>query len=377
MAHNDYYKKLTESLNRKYLTEAWSDNMPDWLKPRLGLLANLDKPYDEVNKYVSKSKNPNVQNTYTWNRVNEYRKSKFGVSDDRFEYRKPRNGPAAKNLFRGFRDEGIDLTKAFFVDDTDNPPTKKNDPRTIFPNVGIWHFPNGQVYAMGINDLEKLDLYGSTYRDKIFSKIPVKELSAMSDHFCYIEGSTVDKTTIPNKRTERREYKDWMKNNRSEVRATQNEIDNVWEYGMSKNPKDVTRRRYDMSGYYTVPSSQRLRDELDKRRAVVWSKWFKDIEEKLVDFKDDLDSTMLSRPWDDMDFMSELQNAASQYRQAIYYYKTAMERLERLISNYGENSDEFLSRITDRCKDPLDDAENYIDSARNYLDKYVLTRIDF
>ncbi len=377
MAHNDYYKKLTESLNRKYLTEAWSDNMPDWLKPRLSSLAMIGKSEDELQPYAERSKNRDVINTPSWNKVWAYRQSKGGARDP-FVYRKPRNGPKATNLFDGFKKAGIDLTSVFFVDDSDNPPTKKSDPRVNFPNIGIWHFSNGQVYAQGMNDLEKCKAapYDSPLYEKIFSRVPIKDLSDMCDHFCYIDGSSIDKSVLPNKAKERSEYADWRSENPQERRATQKEINRSF-YWSAPDPTDVTRERYDRSGYYVVPSSKRLRNELNKRRAVTWSNWFKDVEDKLVDLKSDIDSAMLSRTWDDMSFMNDLGNVTNQAHQAIYCYKEAMERVERLINRYGENSDEFLSHITDSCKDYLVRSDKYIENAREYLDKYVLSRIDF
>ena len=34
-----YYQILAESLTDKYLTEAWSESMPNWMKPRLNATA--------------------------------------------------------------------------------------------------------------------------------------------------------------------------------------------------------------------------------------------------------------------------------------------------------------------------------------------------
>ena len=96
MRNNDYYKILTESINKKYLNEAWSDSMPEWMKPRLNATAMFsDKnSSDKINRTARK----------TGLSPDELRINKGqGYRYDRADYKKSRStGERGKNLYQSF-----------------------------------------------------------------------------------------------------------------------------------------------------------------------------------------------------------------------------------------------------------------------------------
>ena len=163
----NYFVLLSERLEDNYaLNEAWSDTMPDWIKSRVQFLAN---------------------NTSDWNVRTD--------SGSRIRYAKKRGDRWAPDmdLFQSLK-ASVDLQNATFVTPGDFPSSGRH-PYCKSPNIPIWHLRNGQIYACGINDDEKLDRW-DFYPDtdasgKAFKYISVKELNKLSDDFCYIDGASL------------------------------------------------------------------------------------------------------------------------------------------------------------------------------------------
>ena len=359
MKSTEYYKILTESINKKYLKEAWSDSMPDWMKPRL----NATAMFSDRDSAEKMSRTARKTGRYVQELINQKGQ---GFGYDRADYMKSRStGERGKNLYTSFINAGVDLQNVEFIEG--DLPTSKNDERIQPPNIGIWNIPStGQIYAKGINDSEKLlSGTGTKYTDYPFFRMPIKGLAEISDKFCYIDGSSIVNRDVNEIKRERRAYKQWEKNNPS----------------LNRNVYNPWGREVDKSGYQIVPSSERLRDELNKRKAKSWSSWFEKAEDELKSLYNDIGSAMMSQPWDNKSFSITIQQALDVYDSAVGKYKDAMETLQRLISNWGQDTDEFLSRIGNEgyysARWYLNQANDYIKRARSYVDKYVLTNIDF
>lgn len=365
---NDYYRRLAESMTNKILNEAWSDSMPDWMKPRLNATAFYDDIHDSE-KIAAKARRSGKD---AWDTRVEMG---GGYPYDPAEYRNPRNGPSGKSLYRSFNDANIDLQKVEFI--PGEPPTSKKDSRIQPPNIGIWNLPGtGQVYAKGINDLEKLrhvpfDPYDS-HAGWAFKDLPIKFLyDACEGQFCYIDGSNIPQRNIGDIRRQRAAYTYWEHDNPSLVRNVPSKY--LWT------------DKKDKSGYVVVPSSKRLAKKLEALKAKGWSKWFEKAEDDLQELYNDIGAVFNSQGWKDADgdINNAIQNAMDRYSYALSYYKAAMRDVQELIRVYGENSDEFLQKIGQSGgygttpKGNLSTAQSYINSARNYIDKYVLKYIDF
>ena len=360
----NYYGILAESMTNKILKEAWSDSMPDWMKPRLNATAYFSDR-NSGDKAIEKSKRSGVNLRQVQLNMGG------GQSYDQADYQKPRGGSRGKSLFDAFKAANIDLNQVKFI--SGEPPTSKNDPRIQAPNIGIWNLPGtGQVYAMGLNDLEKLrsvSLAGETYSkyaDYAFKYLPIKVLKELCNgQFCYIDGKDIPQRDIKDIQSQRLDYERWAMNNPTLVRGAAD----YW------NPKDK-------SGYSVIPSSKRLARQLQALKAKNWSKWFEEAEDNLQELYSDITSAMASFSWKDAsDVTSAVQNALNYYNYALNDYKRAMRRVQDLIDAYGEGSQEFLTQIGrdgySSVKSYLEDTKQEIEHARMYVDKYVLKYIDF
>lgn len=363
---NDYYRRLAESMTNKILNEAWSDSMPDWMKPRL----NATAFYGDIHQNEKIAAKARRSGKDRWDTQVEMG---GGYPYDPAEYRNPRNGPSGRSLYRSFNDANIDLQKVEFI--PGEPPTSKKDSRIQPPNIGIWNLPGtGQVYAKGINDLEKLrhvpiDPYDS-HAGWAFKDLPIKFLHDVCEgQFCYIDGSNIPQRNIQDAQRSRADYKYWEMNNPSLVRN-----------GPTLGWGTISR---DRSGYVIVPSSKRLAKKLEALKAKSWSKWFEKAEDDLQELYNDIGSIFSVYSWkdSDADLSDAIRAAMQRYDYALGYYKKAMRDVQELIRVYGENSDAFLQVIGQSgygsIKNELEEAQSYINSAKAYVDKYVLKYIDF
>ena len=361
---NDYYKRLAESMAHKVLNEAWSDSMPDWMKPRLNATAFYSDRHQGA-KVANKAR-----------RSGEYEydvraQMGGGYVNDPADYQKPRGGIRGDSLYDAFKRAQIDLSQVKFI--PGEPPVNKNDPRIQAPNIGIWNLPGtGQVYAMGLNDLEKLrhvNNAGETYTkyaDYAFKYLPIKALKELcGGQFCYIDGDNIPQKNIGKLQAQRNEYATWAANNPTLVRG----IPDYW------NTKDK-------SGYSVVPSAKRLARQLQALKAKNWSKWFEEAEDKLQELYNDISSVMTSYSWKDGNLISDaVKQSLIYYEYALNDYKMAMKRVQDLIDAYGENSQDFLNQVGregyNSVKSRLNETNQEINQARMFIDRYVLKYIDF
>lgn len=355
------YKKIVESIEAKALNEAWSESMPNWLKPRLQATAYYSDRNQRSKVYKRQQRTGEPLSVARMHLAGD--NSAF----DQADYANTRDGRMGENLFRAFKDAGIDLQNVKFIEG--EIPTKKSDPRIQPPNIGIWNIPaTKQVYAKGLNDLEKLmssnALPDSKYINYRFEHLPIKALAEMSDHFCYIDGNSIAKRDINAVQRERIEHSEWEKHNPTEVRQPEY----GWGYPL------------DPSGYPKVPSSERLRKKLEKLKAAKWADKFKETEENLRELHSDIGQVLTQSDWSDVGLSQTIQGALNNYQNAVNDYKSAQVAVETYIARYGKDTDEFLQQINQGYYSPikrLDEAKYYIDNSRKLINKFVMSPIEF
>ena len=371
-----YYQILAESLTDKYLTEAWSESMPNWMKPRL----NATAMYSDRNA-GKKSDYGNVKGQ--------------GTTWDMADYQKPRGGFRGKNLYQSFIDLGIDLSQTEFIEG--EIPTKKSDDRIQPPNIGIWNIPfTGQVYAKGVNDLEKLRSSANMpseltkYIDYPFKSLPIKALYELSDHFCYIPGNKIVNRDYRQISSDRNELNKWRRSQKGGI-ANRMPAESTYlknhEFGdPSKGTpfdylsySDVLDLQADKSGYYVVPSSKRYAKELAQRKADKYADKLVEYERKLKDLFLSLQDMWSTLDWDEVDYTETnlRESAAHAYRSALDDYKTILSRVNVTLENYVEKTPEFRQEIIHIFNLYENDLKKHLKKANELLSRYKYSVLDF
>lgn len=374
MVNKDYYALLTEAMQNKYkkktLNEAWSDSMPDWLKPRLNALGLNDKIASEARSWGSSL---NVEKA--WEHLKDYPRfmrayrryvdagawhdtavmqaaKDIGWSSQRTDTVKPRGASweeqenARKDIFTQFRDVyGIDLTKAEFVETT--PPKSAKSPAMQEGNIPIWYIPStNQIYAKGMNDYEVLNSgSGSEFTSKAFKYIPLKELASLSDgNFCYIESSSIDTAGIPRKLRYREANKEWVKDNPEMIRGIPGDTKRL----LIRDPEGRSVRMYDAtrdaSGYLVVPPSEKYRDIIEKHSATrKYSKKIQELEDRLKQYYSILVSAPRLGTWKKP---IDTKDALSYYTSALGFYKQMLDDIDAILKEFGPESKEFINYLT-------------------------------
>lgn len=218
--------KINESLEKKYyLMEKYSDSMPDWLGRRLDYTQHMHRGNYTNNFEYPALKQDNVEvDSLTGHRVPigggsfapdvDAVKDKFTEYSDTlspsYSYRgtPTRTQDAQNSLYYNFRSLGIPLDK---VEVQEGPmPVKASDSRLKEPNIPIFLFDNGQVYAKGVNDNE---IYWDDEKERPFKHIPMKYLLSWAVSFAYIDGSNPANFNAHDTRAKRRSPKgtDWRR----------------------------------------------------------------------------------------------------------------------------------------------------------------------
>lgn len=101
-------------------------------------------------------------------------------------------------------------------------PTKASDSRLKEPNIPIFLFDNGQVYAKGVNDNE---IYWDDEKERAFKFIPMKYLLSNAVSFAYIDGSNPANFNAHDTRAKRRSPKgtDWRRYERDKSNQVSDE----------------------------------------------------------------------------------------------------------------------------------------------------------
>ena len=382
---NNYYNILAESLTKKYTTslnEAWGENIPDWMKSSLerGRILSDGNNKMEKSKIYQKALKATGYDDYAARQIarKEWEKAK-GVSHSDFaDYQNPRGsymGDSEKSLFAQFKAHGIDLNSPNMKFIEGEPPKSKNDPRIQPPNIGIWYIPSqkgrayDQVYAQGINDLEKpFDpaMSAGNYSNTPFKDFSVKKLAEISSKFCYIDGSTIEK----------RDY-DTLKQTREENKAFTSA---AMSTGQERLPNEARAwNRTDASGYMIIPSSQKYAHKLEEMKLKGWAKKLTDAENELNSLYSNYQQTISSMDMFDLDydFRNATRTFMSDFVDALMHYKNALQEIDSIKSRHIVNSKEFLQALKDSSfTRELRIYKNYIDEAKNYFKDYMLSEID-
>ena len=382
---NNYYNILAESLTKKYTTslnEAWGENIPDWMKSSLerGRILSDSNNKMEKSKIYQKALKATGYDDYAARQIarKEWEKAK-GVSHSDFaDYQNPRGSymsDSEKSLFAQFKAHGIDLNSPNMKFIEGEPPKSKNDPRIQPPNIGIWYIPSqkgrayDQVYAQGINDLEKpFDpaMSAGNYSNTPFKDFSVKKLAEISSKFCYIDGSTIEK----------RDY-DTLKQTREENKAFTSA---AMSTGQERLPNEARAwNNVDASGYLRIPSSQKYAHKLEEMKLKGWAKKLTDAENELNSLYSNYQQTISSMDMFDLDydFRNATRTFMSDFVDALMHYKNALQEIDSIKSRHIVNSTEFLQALKDSSfTRELRIYKNYIDEAKNYFKDYMLSEID-
>lgn len=384
----DYYNILAESITKKYATplnEAWG-NAPDWMKGALARGNNYDKmKSSKVYKKAFANAKAQGMDDYLADRTAKkaWENAKGTTLQDFADYQNPRGSylsDSSKTLQAQFMGKGIDLNSPNIKFIEGEPPKSKNDPRIQPPNIGIWYIPSksgkayDQVYAQGINDLEKpftpvVDV--GNYSNTPFKDFSVKKLAEISDKFCYIDGSTIEK----------RDYET--------IRQTrhQNELDDysLIYNGKMRVPKERRGGNYwgtkqiDKSGYVIIPPSEKYADKLEEMKLKGWAKKLTDTENELNSLLSTYQKSIATIDMLDFDndFQRSLNGFNSAFNRAITYYENALNEIANIQSMHVTNSSEFLQELkTSNFKIALDRCESYMKDAKDYFSDYMLSEID-
>ena len=229
--------KINESLDKKYyLMEKYSDSMPDWLGRRLDYTQHMHRGnYDNDSKYPALKRDDVEVDSLTGHRDLRGYGSKADINATRdkfteysdtlspsYSYRgTPTRTQASQNsLYYNFRSLGIPLDK---VEVQEGPiPVKASDRRLKEPNIPIFLFDNGQVYAKGVNDNE---IYWDDEKERPFKHIPMKYLLSWAVSFAYIDGSNPANFNAHDIRAKRRSPKgtDWRRYERDKSKQVSDE----------------------------------------------------------------------------------------------------------------------------------------------------------
>lgn len=384
---NNYYNILAESITKKYatpLTEAWG-NAPDWMKGPLTRGNNTDNMLKSkvYQKAYANAEAQGMDDYLAYRTAKKaWENAKGTTAHDFADYQHPRGSymsDSSKTLQAQFMAKGIDLNSPNIKFIEGEPPKSKNDPRIQPPNIGIWYIPSksgkayDQVYAQGINDLEKpFDPAVSVgnYSNTPFKDFSVKKLAEISSKFCYIDGSTIEKRDYENIRQTRR----------------QNEVDDnsLIHSGQMRVPKEERGNwrgghSLDKSGYVVIPPSEKYADKLEEMKLKGWAKKLTNTENELNSLLSTYQKTMSTI--DILDFDYDFRNAAksftSYFADAVYYYKSALQEIDNIKLNHPVNSKEFLQALKHSYfTDELKSCENYLNKAKDYFSYYMLSEID-
>lgn len=381
---NNYYTRLSEALLNKYsepLNEAWADSMPNWMK------SSMNRGHDNVksSKIYKKAYNDAINNGYgSWRAstaaMKAWEDAKGTAVRDFADYQSPRNEfipDRQKSLFGAFQKQGIDLNSPNIKFIEGDMPTKNSDPRVQPPNIPIWHIPSragaayDQVYARGINDLEKpyaplnSDAVGN-YHSTPFKHWSIKKLAEASDKFCYIDGSTIEKRDYNQIDNDREQWK------RDKIDLINN--------GLERAP-DSLSNYYDLdaSGYVKIPPAKKYAKQLELLHLKKWSKDLLKVEETLNDVWSTYQSTIsAARITDIRDMEYDMRSFISSFSSAIGNYNDALYEIDRLTARYSKDSEDFLKALQrSDFKHYLHYAETYINRAEDEFKRHALKPLDF
>jgi len=308
-------KHLTESLNNKYLTEAFGDTFPKWFKDAL---ADSRKYYGKRNLSMGPRHGGTID---------------VGIEPDKAKGPKPtitqpkgfKGDLETLSLFNQARNAGLDFQNTQI---TEAPvPSSTKDPIMKDENiVRIWGFPNGQAYVEGLNDKEKYAV--DNYQFAWFSP---KRLIDNASHFAYFKKSELDPSVYYSKEKERNNTFDDMSNMYREhpemVNTNRGSDSHFAKLSQRYDPEtraDITYGNYekdklDKSGYLVSP--KRYADALKKAKAGRAYGMLSKIHTQLENLYED--------------YLNALDNVDESDLNAIDFPYHSLGNIRKLIANYN------------------------------------------
>lgn len=344
---------LNESLERKYLTESEEltetmADMPDWLKKRI-----LTTKYTRNDGQYGR--NMGVKDT-SYRNGRDVIDAKNPEAGPRPTYTKARGAKREdSSLFGQLLAHGINMDTVNIIE---GPlPEKRTDPRLKEPNIPIFLFPNGQVYAKGINDNEEY----AAAEYKAFKYVPMKTLLSEVSAFAYIDGTDDNNFKVKDKRAAREK--------------TKNELRNIPNYNRDKSMAGHTDWRgtplFDKSGYKIIKTVDRYKDKLAEMKCSKIYDVLQEKEDYLKEVKEELANIFMNTDIKDMhnddpDFKAAFKgsdNIFDTFARAVDNYNACISHLDNIMKSdwdderkkqeiiYFINYDSNFDRLNERIKE--------------------------
>lgn len=337
-------KDLNESFSKQYktapkerLNEAFNDSFPSWLKARLS----------ELNKFHGTDKN----GPYGGNSYSIPRNSRPDYSNPRGFTGRPRELSLFDKLLKETDIESLEVIEGEI-------PKKRTDPRLKAPNIPIWHFPNGQVYIQGFNDME-IDR-GSTYIGPkgsymAFKYTPLKYFLENADAFAYIDEDQIAPSNYESKRQQRKNAANELKN----INYGRKDKDSdafVQPKGYTYGVPEEQQQRYDSSGYLVDP--RKYVKKLEDIRANDYAKILQERHDAIIDLRNDITAAMnYYDPIEDHAIYRKLWATLDDLNDAVNAFNSASTSIETWLNNSNSVSEEIVKEAIKReVKNILNDS---------------------
>lgn len=334
--------KLNESLENKYLNEAFSD-MPEWFKERMLDIKTHDAWYGAGHGEAAHEYGKNARKRKPKSLAPDYAGRGYQWSADRGE----------KNLFTRMKKD-LALDKLEIIECP--VPSKSTDPRFKEPNIPIFLFPNGQVYVKGYNPDEMYADYenpGGWKEAKAFKYLSIKYLKDHCVKFAYIDGNN-DDNFIKDKKDKRYSSKVALRNAYPERHP---------EYA-GRNRRDERSGKYrdfDKSGYAVIPPVDKYKKELQRLKGKKIYDQLDEAHDYLIFVKDEL-----ANIFSNIDIDADEDQSKAYFNSLRSYFLEAIDDY-RYVVKMLDNMDEFVDNPNDDDQ-KLEYIRQYIISDYHYRD---------
>lgn len=356
-----------------FLTEAFSESMPSWLRKSL----EIDSAYDRGRYGSERTSKERARQDVTAG-------AKYKQSSDP-EYKAFLN-PAGRNRGfdgRGITDStllaalsrtGIDLSKATFL--TAEVPKKFSDPRLQWPDgqyIGFLYlktddfksygsaYTQTQVYAPGVNDTERSILRDRKGDYRTLRYVSRPEILAHAQAFCYVD-MTDPNNLIGDKWDKRAQIDADNRENRANTRLKPDELN--W------------REKIDKSGYLIDPN--KYKDKLSKlgldgaRTQAKIAEIYKSINDLYRD------ATSALADFDYINDIASIRSVISPLDRQLNYATDYYNRMMSCVSDYTQTTDQYYKdNYSNQFRNSYDKAKTYIKEASRILDKYITQEVDW
>lgn len=355
-------KNLTESLERKYsLYEAFDESMPLWLAQALGASAVAGdlSTIKRSNTGVARSrdllyKNPNAD-------------KKFGASAQaayRIDYQRPRyeyGGAETYGLAGSMLNNGVDISK---VKVEQKPlPDKILRASKKRPEIDVYHFDNGQVWARGYNDREICQFTGKTFGASSSDEL----VTHLVDYAVIQQNDSAIGTDVADLRKARNELKAELQSIPNYTRGPAGTFgaDPTDNAEISQDYWGYKDKKRDKSGYsqVNIPRYVKVAKELEKKKLVKnAANLVSDIASTISDMKSQIAYALEDMDGFTYDDFNHFRNALDHLNDADTRYRDALNLIDRI----NAENDEFEKiRLAGNVQSKLKDIKQYLSYIEN------------